>query len=149
MDNPIVLRIIIKWNDLLSDKCNISNDVKQEGCLSPSLFSIYLNNLIINLRNSNIGCKYGSEYMGVSGYADDLSLLFPSFIGIKKMMNICEKYARTYDILFNATSSQLLYFGKDSNVDNVQPVLSMDNSKKIPYVTKYLHLGNSISTKYT
>ena len=58
---PIVLRIImnmcvnqviqIKWND----KCKISNGVKQGGCLSPSLFSIYLNNLIINLRNSNIG----------------------------------------------------------------------------------------------
>ena len=28
------------------------------------------------------------------------------------MLNICEKYARKYDILFNATKSQLLYFGK-------------------------------------
>ena len=105
---PIVLRIImnmyvnqviqIKWNDLLSDKCKICNGVKQGGCLSPSLFSISLNNLIINLRNSNIGCKYGSEYMGVFGYAADLSLLCPSFTGIKEMLNICEKYARKYDI---------------------------------------------------
>ena len=62
------------------------------------------------------------------------------------MLNICEKYARKYDILFNATKSQLLYFGKDSNKDNVQPVLIMDNGKEIPYVTKCLHLGNSIST---
>ena len=35
-------------------------------------------------------------------------------------------------------------FGKDSNNDNVQPVLSMDNGQKIHYVTKWLHLGNSI-----
>ena len=111
--------------------------------------SINLNNLIINLRNSNIGCKYRSEYMGVFGYADDLSLLCPSFTGIKKMLNICEKYARKYDILFNATKSQLLYFGKDSNNDNVQPVLSMDNGKKISYVIKCLHLGNSIRTTGT
>ena len=156
---PIVLRIFmnmyvnqviqIKWNDLFSDKCKISNGVKQGGCLSPSRFSIYLNNLILNLRNSNIGCKYRSEYMGVFGYADDLSLLCPSFTGIKEMLNICEKYAMKYDILFNATKNQLLYFGKDSNNDNVQPVLSMDNGKKIPYVTKCLHLGNSISTTCT
>ena len=128
---PIVLRIImnmyinqviqIKWNNLLSDKCKISNGVKQGGCLSPSLFSIYLNSLILNLRNSNIGCKYRSEYMGVFGYADDLSLLCPSFTGIKELLNICGKYARKYDILFNATKSQLLYFGKDSNNDNIQP----------------------------
>ena len=41
--------------------------------------------------------------MEVFGYADDLSLLCPSFTGIKEMLNICEKYARKYDILFNAT----------------------------------------------
>ena len=69
--------------------------------------------------------------------------------GIKEMLNICEKYARKYDILFNATKSQLLYFGKDSNNDNIQSGLSMDNGKKIPYVTKCLHLGNSISTTDT
>ena len=83
--------------------------------------------------------------MGVFGYADDLSLLCPSFTGIKEMLNICEKYARKYDILFKATKSQLLHFGKYSNNDNIQPVFSMDNGKKIPYVTKCLHLGNSIS----
>ena len=62
------------------------------------------------------------------------------------MLNICEKYARKYDILFIATKRQFLYFGKDSSNDNVQPVLSMDNGKKTLYVTKCLHLGNSIST---
>ena len=40
----------MKWNDLLSDKCKIRNGVKQGGCLSPSLFSIYLNHSILNLR---------------------------------------------------------------------------------------------------
>ena len=45
------------------------------------------------------------------------------------MLNICEKYARKYDILSNATKSQLLHFSKDSNNDNVQPILSMDNFK--------------------
>ena len=68
--------------------------------------------------------------MGVFRYADDLSLLCPSFTGINEMLNICEKYARKYDILFNATKSQLLYFGKDSNNDNVQPDLSMDMARK-------------------
>ena len=81
-----------KWNGVLSDKCKISNCIKQGGCLSPSLFSIYLNNLILYLRTSNIGGKCRSEYMGVFGYADDLSLLCPSFTGIKEVLNVCEKY---------------------------------------------------------
>ena len=57
---PGVLRLImnmytnqeiqIKWNNLLSTKCEISNGVKQGGCLSSILFSVYLNNLIFNLK---------------------------------------------------------------------------------------------------
>ena len=72
------------------------------------------------------------------GYADNLSLLCPSVTGIKEMLNMCEKYARKYDILFNGTKSQLLCFSKD-----------IDNGKKLPYVTKCLHLGNSIRTTCT
>ena len=60
---PIVLRLImnmylnqeiqVKWKTLLSSKCKLSNRVKQRGCLALSLFSVYLNNLIVKLRNSN------------------------------------------------------------------------------------------------
>ena len=82
-------------------------------------------------------------------HADDLSSLCPLFTGIKEMLHICEKYARKYDLLLNATKCQLLYFGKNSNNDNIQPVLSMDNGTKIPYVTKCLDLGNTISTTNT
>ena len=67
------------------------------------------------------------------------------------MLNIFEKYARKYDILFNVTKSQLLYFGKGSNNDNVQPVIDnvIDNGNRIPYVIKCLHLGNTISITCT
>ena len=68
---PVVLRLIMnmytnqeiqsKWNNLLSTKCEINNGVKQGGCLFPSLFSVYLKNLITNLKKSNISCRYGSE----------------------------------------------------------------------------------------
>ena len=50
------------------------------------------------LRKNNIGCRYGSEYMGVFCYADDLSLLYPSFTGIKEMLKICEDYAMKHFI---------------------------------------------------
>ena len=115
---PVVLRLIInmytnqeiqiKWNNLLSTKYEISNGVKLGGCLSPSLFSVYLNNLITNLKKNNIERRYGSEYMGVYGYADHLSLLCPSFSGLKENFNICERYANDKKITFNASKSPLL-----------------------------------------
>ena len=117
---PLVRRLImnmylnqeiqVKLNSILSSKCKTSNGVKQEGCLTHSLFSVYLNNLIVKLRNSNIGRRYRSEYMGVFGYADDLSLLCPSFSGMKEMLSICEQYAHDNNIMFNASKRQFYLF---------------------------------------
>ena len=49
---PIVLRLLmnmyinqtiqVRWNNTLSYVCGISNGVKQGGCLSPTLFSLYI-----------------------------------------------------------------------------------------------------------
>ena len=50
-----------RWNNLLSSQHNISNGVKQGSCLSPNLFSVYVNHLITKLRSSNLSCRYGSE----------------------------------------------------------------------------------------
>ena len=51
-------KIQVKWNDVLSNQYSISNGVRQGGCLSSTLFSIYLNDLIDVLRSSNIVCRY-------------------------------------------------------------------------------------------
>ena len=109
---PVVLRLTmnmyinqsiqVKWNSIVSSNCYISNGVKQGGCISRTFFSVYLNGLIEKLKRNNIGCRYGSEFMGVFCYADDLSLLCPSFTGIKEMLRTCEKYADEHKILFHA-----------------------------------------------
>ena len=154
---PIVLRLIVnmytneeihvKWNTVLSSKCKTSNGVKQGGCLSSSLFSVYLNNLIVKLRNSNIGCRYRSEYMGVFGYANDLSLLCPSFSGIREMLNVCESYANENKILLNVSKSQILHFSRNKDLENNRkPQLRMNNGQLIPYVEKCIHLGNRLSS---
>ena len=67
--NVSVIKI---WNNIISSQSHVSNGVQQGGCLSPTLISVYLNELIETLRKHNIGCRYGSEYMGVLCYADDL-----------------------------------------------------------------------------
>ena len=101
--------IQVKWNDVLSNQYSISNGVKQGGCLSPTLFSIYLNDLIDVLRSSN-GGRYGNHYMGVYCYADDIGLLSPTLSGLKEMLKLYEDYGLKHKIMFNPSKSQLFYF---------------------------------------
>ena len=50
--------------------------------------------------------------MGVYGYADDICLLCTTDSGMKEVLKTCETFAKQHDILFNASKSQLLWFGK-------------------------------------
>ena len=53
------------------------------------------------IRTSNVGYMYSSEYMGVYCYADDLSLLSPSLTGLQDMLRLCDLYAIHHNIIFN------------------------------------------------
>ena len=80
---PCVLRLImnmyisqrmqLRFGTAMSSQFSMSNGVKQGGVLSPILFTIYIGNLIIQLRKLNIGCKIGNSFLGVFGYVDDLT----------------------------------------------------------------------------
>ena len=132
----------VRFGTAMSSHFSISNGVKQGGVLSPILFTIYIDNLIIQLRKFNIGCKIGNSFLGVFGYADDLTLLCPSLAGLKQMLNVCEDYAKEYNILFNASKSKLMHFGK--NYYDAQYVLHMSNGSKIDYVEQCIHLGTTL-----
>ena len=90
----------VRFGTAMSSHFSISNSVKKRGVIFPILFTIYIDNLIIQLRKLNIGCKIGNSDLGVFGYVDDLTFLCPSLAGLKQMLNVCENYAKEHNILF-------------------------------------------------
>ena len=101
---PIFLRVLIfiyrnqqcnvKWNTSLSSHFPVSNGVRQGAVSSPILFSVYINDLLVILREAGIGCHVGSFFVGCLGYADDLLLLSASRSGLQSMVNTCQKFTK-------------------------------------------------------
>ena len=135
-------KIQVKWIGIISEPFNVTNGVRQGGVLSPLLFSVYIDDLLAELKKSGIGCYIGNRFYGVIGYADDLVLLCPTKEGLRQMIKICEKYAIDHDIRFNGKKSQLLVFGNLTT----QPVNITVNGEPVPVFDDALHMGNSIST---
>ena len=127
----------VKWKNYLSNTFNVSNGVKQGGVLSPILFSVYIDELLSALEQEKVGCYIGDSFFGALAYADDILLLSPSRTAMSRMLKLCEKYAKEYDIIFNAAKSKQVLFGNKGNA--FAPV--MLNDSPIPIGNSDKHLG--------
>ena len=103
-------KLRIMWNGSFSEIISVKNGVKQGGILSPILFCVYLDNLILSLVNSGVGCYMGHICLSVLAYADDVVILAPTASAMRKLLAICDGFANEYDVKFNASKSKCILF---------------------------------------
>ena len=53
------------------------NGVKQGGVISPVLFCVYLDELLLAFSAAKVGCYVGDIFVGALAYADDIVLIAP------------------------------------------------------------------------
>jgi hypothetical protein len=127
----------VQWKNKKSDLFAVQNGVKQGGVLSPTLFNIYLDELLSRLKENGAGCHIGRTWCGSLSYADDVVLLSPSLCGIKEMLNICKEYAMEYKMLFNASKSKLIVLS-DDQLQAIPPIHFMGGVIAQVQVDKHL-----------
>ena len=82
--------------------------------ISPIDFSIYIDLLLLQLRNSGYGCDLNGVYRGALSYADDITLIAPSIGGLNEMLKLCENYATVYNVMFNSKKTVCIKFGNNT-----------------------------------
>ncbi len=93
-------KIQVKWKDSISVPFDAVNGMKQGSVLSPSLFTLLLDDLLFELEKSGDGCRIGTNYYGCVGYVDGLKLLCPGLKGLQRMLNICNKCSCSNGLIF-------------------------------------------------
>ena len=132
-------KMLVRWQGERSELFRCTNGVKQGGVLSPVLFCTYMDTLLDQLKRLGVGCHVGHVFAGALSYADDLTLIAPSFNAMRQMLKVCEQFAQSYDVLFNSTKSVNLVF--NSHCPNTALFL---NEEEIPVKTSAVHLGHII-----
>jgi len=92
----------------VSDYFSAVNGVKQGGVLSPVLYCVYIDDLLLALSNSGVGFYIGNNFVGALAYAEDIVLIAPTATAMRKLLSICGEYATEYCISFNASKSKYL-----------------------------------------
>ena len=131
--------ISVQWNGQKSRLFTTSNGVKQGAILSPILFCVYMDELLLELKKSSLGCHIGTRFCGSLGYADDVCVMAPSRYAIQRLLDICDSFALKYDVKFNSSKSQLLLFNCPSNVCPITL-----NGNPLSVSLSGIHLGHPI-----
>ena len=129
---------VVRWGSPTSEPFKCRNGIKQGGVLSPTLFCVYMDEFLSRLEKAEVGYYIGHHYMGAFCHADDVTLVAPSVGAAKKMLNICETYAREYIVMFKSTKSVVLL-----HIGNSVPHMTLTLTDKIYRVQKrqLRHLG--------
>jgi retron-type reverse transcriptase len=98
----------------------VLNGTRQGSVISPTLFNVFVNLFIVQLRKLNAGCVVRSLYIGCLLYADDIIILCPSIKGLQCMLNNCAITADAFSLTFS--KSVCLAIGKLAQLP-FQPVL--------------------------
>jgi hypothetical protein len=107
--------VVVRWGSALSSPTKLLAGVRQGGVLSPTLFSVYINVLIVKLKKSGLGCYIHGIYMGCLLYADDVLLLSTTLLTMQKMLDVCVCVMSDIDMCFNVKKSCAIRFGKRFN----------------------------------
>ena len=85
---------------------------KKGGVLSVISFTLYLDKLLIRLKNSNIGCSINGCYTGALLYADHITLSScPSIRGLNRMLEICNSFTAEHNHIFITKKSLGIKYG--------------------------------------
>ena len=135
----------VKWSatQTASYSFGILNGTRQGSCLSPILFTVYMD----GFRENGFGCYTRDLFLGIVAYCDDFLLLSPTRNGLQNLLQLCEKYAEDHNISFltnpdpSKSKSKCIYFTRGRDRQPVEVVL---NHQKLPWDGQVDHLGHII-----
>ena len=84
--------------------------VRQGDNLSPTLFSIFLNDLATGIKNLNLGIDIDNYNLTILLYADDIVLLAPSPEKLQQQIDYVNEWCKKWRMNVNADKTQIVHF---------------------------------------
>ena len=137
-------KLSVRWSSQRSSSFNVSNRVRQGGVLSPVLFTIYVDVLLLELRRQGVGCYWNSYFAGAYAYADDWAILAPSASALRQMLSYCESFASLHGLKFNPAKTQLIKLSAPAASSSTPPSIKFCGTP-LGFSNTVVHLSNTLS----
>jgi hypothetical protein len=141
----------VKVNDRTTNWFPIELGVKQGCPLSPTLFSLYINDLADELQDTNFGLYAGEHKISMLMFADDIAIISGSETGLQNQMNILQDWCTKWRIQLNIDKTKIVHYRGKAMAKSEYEFSYL--GKQLDYVEKYKYLGlwlhEHLEWKYT
>ena len=81
-------RSFVRWGSNSSQFYKPTAGVRQGGALSPCLFALYVNDVMIKVTSCEIGCHLGFACVNIILYADNILVRAPIILPLQSLLYI-------------------------------------------------------------
>ena len=129
----------LKINGEYTNFFNIHNGVRQGDPLSPTLFSLFIDSLIKELKSLNLGLDIEGLILTVLAYADDLVILSDTEEKLQKLMDCLTNWCAKWRLSINNAKSGVIHF-RNTRVKKTNYKFMLAG-KQVDVVSDYKYLG--------
>jgi hypothetical protein len=130
----------IRVDNVLFEEFQVVAGLKQGDALSTLLFNIALDKFVRNIQRNNYGIDFGTNKIGILGFADDL-IIGDDVESVMQCTTVLINEAKTIGLNVNDSKTKVMeLLPKNNQVDNI--VIQGHTFEK---VHQFTYLGTSIS----
>ncbi len=129
----------VNLNKMLTDWFNTKAGIKQGDSLLPTMFGIFINNIVEDVKSVNTGIEIDGHNICILHYADDIVLLSDTEEGLQNLLDKVYQWSLKWKIKFYAKKSNILHV-RQSLITRTNFNFKLENMV-LPIVTQYKYLG--------
>ena len=129
----------VRLNNYITDWFISDTGVRQGDNLSPTLFSLFINDLALELKKLNLGVRVQDEIINILMYADDMVLLAKNENDLQSMLNVMTEWCRKWRVKVSEPKTNIVHF-RPKRKPRTQHEFFLSGFK-VEVVTSYKYLG--------
>ena len=108
--NKDYLKSFVRLDKYVTDTFSISCGVRQGDPMSPTLFAIYINDLIVEINSAGKGVRCGDTTVSALFYADDIVVLSESVTGLQTQLDTVNNWCAKWRLELNQDKTKIIHF---------------------------------------
>ena len=139
----------VRINNMYTEWFQVNNGVRQGDSMSPTLFSLFINDLATDVKDLGLGIKVGGQDISILLYADDIVLISPTAENLQQMLNEVSNWCLKWGMRINPSKTQVMHIRNKQRPRTSHVFTCGEHKLSITDTYKYLgyilheHLSNT------